>query len=205
MKTRVLCSLRSVSQRTELMQAPVYELNENFDDFVGLNFVNRECFSLLRAGGVGALASVPSPILVELNDEDPCGPLSDYPVLDPGCCCFSIRAWSLFQAHLDLRGPSIRLRYSSGSAEQDFVMFEPKPRFDCLDFGRSDVKFFPNAPHRVMWIDNIALRTVSAVDQDIFKVAHVSWLKYCGEKCKQLVEDHGLSGFWFDKAKVTDA
>jgi hypothetical protein len=180
---------------------PIYEMIADLD-YVGLTFVDAENFVFPRETWMGVLQRRAPVFDVELNDEnaDPQTEIvPDFVDFSLGYCCARKAAWSLLVASLKVRGPTVSLNLVERNEE--FVLFEPLPEIDCLDFDRSDVQYFEGSDS-VQDVDNVVLRNTGIVDVDIFRLRHLGATLFCTDACRRIVNENALTGLIFKPVPV---
>jgi hypothetical protein len=117
----------------------------------------------------------------------------------------SVRARTAFEA---LRVPGMQfLEYRVN--DEPFFMFYTERRVDCLDRGRSDIKYFPSSPDRVMRVFKYAFSEDRLQACDVFTVPELSdgmlfWSQamFLTESARTAIERVGLIGFRFEELPV---
>ena len=113
--------------------------------------------------------------------------------------------------------------YAQEGRALEFVLYEPARWFHCLDFERSKVptgasvrqdapgaehdaalQYFDVPPYRVKWVDDLVLKDLSQVDEDIFRVEHLPTRLFCTARCVELVKKRKLTGFKFEQVTTTE-
>lgn len=185
------------------MKKRIYEMVAD-PDYVGLTFVDVRMWTFPRENRMATLLARGGIFDVELNDEN-ANPESelipDFVHFAAGYCCASREVWTSLSTSLRWQGPTIGLRYSAQSKE--YVLFEPYPKIDCLDFEQSEVRYFDTAPFRVMWVDRIVLCRTASIGVDIFRLKHFETTIFCTDACRQFVNDSAFTGLLFKPVEVS--
>jgi len=183
----------------------IYELRPDLD-YVGLTFVDARNFIFPYERRFDTLCRMAVPLEVELNDESAhadSDPVPDFPHFSVGECCFSSGAWAVIKDNLKISGKTVRLAHNDGKRILEFVLLEPASDFDCLDLGRSDLRYFSVPPYNIMCAESIVLRNIEGINVDIFKVPHLRSAVFCTERFKQVVVTNLLTGFEFHDVSIT--
>lgn len=185
------------------VEPQIYELMTD-SDYVGLTFIESGMWTFPQDGQMDARLAKGGVFKVELNDEnvDPESEiLPDFVRFCPGFCCMRKAAWIAVSALLKVNGPTVTLRVVG--RDEEYVLFEPSPKMDVLDFDRSDVQFFDPPSTRIKWVENVVVRNTATIDTDIFGISGIVTKVFCTEACRRVVNQNALTGLLFKPVTVT--
>ncbi|MGB8455800.1 MAG: DUF1629 domain-containing protein [Anaerocolumna sp.] len=121
-------------------------------------------------------------------------PLSDAPFSVPGIPIFSIKAIECLKEVLG-KNMEILPVYID---EQEFYLLNVLEVVDCLDYDKSEIKYFSGEPKRIMKIVKYAFIEQKLNGKNIFRIKEQKRAGlFVTDKFKEAVEKSGLEGFEF--------